>query len=169
VIRPLTPADAEELAALYRANRDYLAPFEPTRGEEFFTAADQRRRLSEHRDDRYRFAILDDGAIAGTMNVNDVLRGALQMGNVGYWVDRERAGRGLATAALAELVVVAFGELGLHRLEAATTLANQVSAHILTKAGFEPYGVARDYLWMGGRWVDHELLQLLNAAWTERD
>jgi [ribosomal protein S5]-alanine N-acetyltransferase len=161
VIRPLTPADAEELAALYRANRDYLAPFEPTRGDEFFTAADQRRRLAERNADRYRFAIVDDGAIAGTMNVNDILRGALQMGNIGYWVDRERTGRGLATAALAEVIDFAFGELGLHRLEAGTLPDNHASQRVLEKNGFAKFGYARRLLLIQGEWRDHVLFELI--------
>ena len=65
MIRPLTVDDAEELAALYRANREYLAPFEPTRSDDFFTDAEQRRRLAYRGDDRFRFAILDGRAIAG--------------------------------------------------------------------------------------------------------
>lgn len=159
MIRPLTVDDADELAALYRANREYLAPFEPTRSDEFFTAADQRRRLAYRGDDRFRFAILDGGAIAGTMSVNDILRGALQLGNIGYWVDRKRAGRGLASAALAEVVEFAFGELGLHRLEAGTLPDNFASQRVLEKNGFDRIGLARSFLRIAGDWRDFYLFQ----------
>lgn len=159
MIRPLTVDDADELAALYRANREYLAPFEPTRSNEFFTAADQRRRLAYRGDDRFRFAILDGGAIAGTVNVNDILRGALQLGNIGYWVDRKRAGRGLASAALAEVVEFAFGELGLHRLEAGTLPDNFASQRVLEKNGFERFGYAHRLLLVQDEWRDHVLFE----------
>jgi hypothetical protein len=36
-VRPARAQDAGPLAALYRANRAHLAPFEPTRDPEFFT------------------------------------------------------------------------------------------------------------------------------------
>src|SRR5579864_3775194 len=45
VIRAVRPEDAAELAALYLANREFLAPFEPARPPEFFTADGQRARL----------------------------------------------------------------------------------------------------------------------------
>jgi RimJ/RimL family protein N-acetyltransferase len=45
VIRPVRPEDCEELATLYAANREFLAPFEPVRPPEFFTADGQRERL----------------------------------------------------------------------------------------------------------------------------
>jgi [ribosomal protein S5]-alanine N-acetyltransferase len=167
VIRPVTVDDAEELCALYRANRDFLVPFEPTREESFYTVQGQRDRLEHHVQDAaagdgWRFAIMDDGAIAGTINVGDVIRGPLQLANIGYFVDRPRNGRGLATGAVADVVDFAFGELGLHRLEAGTLPDNFASQRVLEKNGFERYGLARRLLLIGGTWYDHVLFELLN-------
>ena len=50
MIRPLRPGDCKELAALYRANRDFLAAFEPIRPPEFFTTGGQRERLRRQLD-----------------------------------------------------------------------------------------------------------------------
>jgi ribosomal-protein-alanine N-acetyltransferase len=160
VIRLLDPHDAEELAALYAANREFLAPFEPTRDDAFFTAEVQRERLERPPDaDWWRWAIVDDGAIAGMIALNDVLRGPLQMGTVGYWVDRSRNGRGLASAALAEVVEFAFGEAGLHRLEAGTLPDNVPSQRVLEKNGFERFGFAHRLLLIAGEWRDHVLYE----------
>ena len=52
-------------------------------------------------------------------------------------------------------------ELGLHRVEAGTLLHNVASQQVLRHNGFLPFGVARDYLHIGGRWQDHVLFQLL--------
>jgi ribosomal-protein-alanine N-acetyltransferase len=164
VIRLLEPADAEELAALYAANRAFLAPFEPTRDDSFFTAEVQRGRLERPPDaDRWRWAIVDEGAIAGMISLNDVLRGPLQMGTVGYWVDRSRNGSGLASAALAEVVEFAFGEAALHRLEAGTLPDNVPSQRVLEKNGFERFGFARRLLLIAGEWRDHVLYERINA------
>jgi ribosomal-protein-alanine N-acetyltransferase len=82
-----------------------------------------------------------------------------QSANVGYWVDRGRNGRGLATRAVAEIVEIAFGETGLHRLEAATRVDNVASQRVLEKNGFERIGIARGYLLIDGEWRDHILFQ----------
>src|SRR5439155_24130340 len=99
-IRPLLAADAEELASLYRANREFLASNEPVRPPDFFTAEGQRQRIEERPADGFhQFAILDGEAIAGTINLFHIVREALQSGTIGYWVDHPRNGRGLASGA----------------------------------------------------------------------
>ena len=164
MIRLLTTDDAEELAALYRSNREFLAPFEPARDDAYFTATVQRGRLERPDDaDWWRWAILDGGAIAGMIALNDVMRGALQMGTVGYWVDRERNGRGLASAAVADVVAFAFGAAGLHRLEAGTLPDNVPSQRVLTKNGFERFGYAKELLLIDGTWRDHVLFERVAA------
>jgi ribosomal-protein-alanine N-acetyltransferase len=154
LIRPLVPDDAEELLALRVANREFLAPFDPFRDDEFFTLEAQRARMGEH-----SYAILDGAAIAGTISLSNVVRGPFQSANVGYWVDEARNGRGLASRALAAMVDEAFGPVGLHRLEAGTLVDNIASQRVLEKNGFERIGLARRYLHIGGDWRDHVLFQ----------
>jgi [ribosomal protein S5]-alanine N-acetyltransferase len=163
VIRELTAADADELAALYAANRDFLEPFEPERGDAWFTAAGQRERLAQPLTG-WRFAILDGGAIAGTISVSDVVRGAFHNAHVGYWVDVARNGRGLATQAVADVVEFAFGRGRLHRLQAATLVDNHASQRVLEKNEFERIGLARRYLHIGGDWRDHILFQRIAGS-----
>jgi ribosomal-protein-alanine N-acetyltransferase len=160
MIRPVRPADAEELAALYTANREFLAPYEPTRPESFFTADGQRERLERQlADGTHPFAILDGGAIAGTINVFHIVRESLQSCTIGYWIDQARNGRGLATGAVEDVVARAFGELALHRVEAAALLDNLGSQRVLEKAGFDRIGVARRFLFINGAWRDFVLFQ----------
>lgn len=159
-IRPIRPEDAEELAALYDANRDFLAPFEPRRPPEFFTAQGQRERLARQvADGTHPFAILDGEAIAGTINLFHIVRESLQSCTIGYWIDRARNGRGLATGAVEAVVEYAFGELELHRVEAATLVDNAASQRVLEKAGFERIGVARQFLRIDDEWRDFVLFQ----------
>jgi ribosomal-protein-alanine N-acetyltransferase len=161
MIRPLVPADADELATLYARNREFLSPYEPSRPDDFYTAEGQRRRLEEAADggEGWRFAILEGQEIAGRINLTDVIRGPLQLANVGYFVDRRHNGRGLATAAVAAVVEFAFGEAGLHRLEAGTLPDNLASQRVLEKNGFERYGLARKLLLLGDEWRDHVLFE----------
>jgi ribosomal-protein-alanine N-acetyltransferase len=162
VIRPVRPEDSEELAALYLANRDFLAPFEPVRPPDFFTADGQRERLQRQLDgETHPFAILDDGAIAGTINVFHIVRESLQSCTIGYWIDGARNGRGLATGAVGEILVFAFEDLALHRVEAATLVDNVPSQRVLEKNGFERIGLARRFLRINDEWRDFFLFQRL--------
>ena len=125
VTRLLMMEDVPALAALYRANRDFLAPFEPVRPEEFYTNEGQRA-AAESALARCKQGTMcplvifnEAGHVAGRININDIVRGAFQSGNLGYWVSARDNGRGLATAAIGETAAVAFGQLGLHRLQPA--------------------------------------------------
>jgi ribosomal-protein-alanine N-acetyltransferase len=160
MIRPLQPGDAAELAALYAANREFLGPFDPERPANFFTAEGQRERLEQQvAGGGYGFAVLDGDAIAGTISIFHIIRESLQSGTVGYWIDQARNGRGLASAAVEDVVAYAFGELELHRLEAGTLLDNVASQRVLEKAGFERIGIARRFLHINGDWRDFVLFQ----------
>jgi ribosomal-protein-alanine N-acetyltransferase len=170
VTRPMDLDDAEPLARLLAASRDYLAPWEPVRPEEYFTVAGQRAQLTRDLEARERgtmlpLAIVDDGGtVCGRINLNNIVRGAMQGAALGYWVGAACAGRGLATAAVADVVAAGFGELGLHRLEANTLLHNTASQQVLLRNGFRPYGVAQDYLKIAGKWQDFVQFGLLNPA-----
>jgi ribosomal-protein-alanine N-acetyltransferase len=132
-------------------------PFEPVRDDRFFTIDGQRERIES--DASHPFAILAGSRIAGTVTVSNVVHGPFQNANLGYWVADRLSGRGLATTAVGQVVEIAFGELGLHRLEAATLVDNVPSQRVLEKNGFEPIGLARRYLQVAGDWRDHLLFQ----------
>jgi ribosomal-protein-alanine N-acetyltransferase len=166
-IRPVEEADAAALAELYVRNWEFLRPFEPERPEAFFTVDGQRERardaIAKAAADRLRrYVILDDGgAVAGSISLENILRGPAQFAGVGYWVARDHNGRGLATAALEALVAEAFGTHGLHRLEAGAITTNLASRRVLEKNRFELIGIAPRYLRVGGAWQDHALYQRL--------
>ena len=166
LVRPLSCADSAPLAALYRANRDYLAPFEPTRDEAFFTADGQTSRitdlLTEHAQGRaYPYVIEVGGHLAGRVTVTNVARGPFCSGSIGYWVAADQAGRGVATRAVGTVVDDCFTAHGLHRLEAATLVDNLASQTVLRRTGFALIGTAPRYLRIAGQWRDHLLFQRL--------
>lgn len=168
VIRPLELSDAPALTELVVASREHLEPWEPARPERFYTLGGQqellRLALSERRGGRMGpYVVLDEqGSPAGRITLNNVVRGAGQYASVGYWLGVGQTGRGLATRALAELVDLAFGEWGLHRLEAGTLLHNTASQRVLERNGFQPYGLARKYVMIAGTYQDHQLYELLS-------
>jgi [ribosomal protein S5]-alanine N-acetyltransferase len=165
-VRPAVDADAKPLAALYTANREFLAPWEPLRDESFFTVDGQRMRLRAAQSERQaglsnRCVIEDAGAIVGMVSLTSIERGPVQSAHLGYWVARAANGRGVATKAVDAILRVAFLEFALHRVEAGTLLHNTGSQKVLQRNGFERIGVARRYLRIAGQWQDHILFQRL--------
>lgn len=165
VLRSATPDDAPALAAVVRNNQVHLAPWEPVRGAEYFTDDAQRARLVDRAAadaaGRSITALIVDagGAVAGSLNVNDVVAGAYRNGHLGYWLAADRTGRGLMTRAVEAVCAYARDALGLHQVQAATLLHNEASQAVLRRAGFSRIGLARDYLFIAGRWQDHLLFQ----------
>ena len=166
LVRPARVEDSGPLAALYRTNRDYLAPFEPARDEDFFTAEGQAARLTallaEHEQERaYPYLVEVDGRLAGRVTVTNVARGPFCSGSLGYWVAADRTGQGLATHAVAHVLEDCFTQHGLHRVEAATLVDNLASQAVLRRTGFTLIGRAPGYLRIAGAWRDHLLFQRL--------
>lgn len=168
--RPITMKDAPALAELLRDNRDFLAPWQPLRDDRYFTVdgqqADIRDALARHaQGNAYPCVIVDDSArVVGRITLSGIVRGAFQSCSVGYWVGQSDNGKGLATAAVRDIVRVAFGELGLHRVQAETLLHNYGSQRVLERNGFVRFGIAPAYLNIAGRWQDHAVYQVLNIA-----
>ena len=98
----------------------------------------------------------------GRITLNAIVRGPFLSCSVGYWVNDADCGRGLATAAVGEIVRVAFDELGLHRVQAETLLHDVASRRVLERTGFGRIGMAPAYLRIAGTWQDHLLFQRLN-------
>ena len=161
--------DAPALAELFTINRDFLAPWNPIPPEGFFTAGGQRRAIDEvlhdhKRGTRVPHVIVDGELIVGRITLSNIVRGAFQSCNVGYWVDGGHNGLGFASAAVREIVDLAFEQLGLHRVEAGTLPHNIASQRVLERNGFERFGIAPGYLKIAGSWQEHVLYQTLNPA-----
>lgn len=163
-------------ASLRSQSRAYLTPWEPTWPSDDLSRAAFRRRLRRYardvRDDAaYPFFIFraGDEALLGSVILSQIRRGVTQAGTIGYWVGEPYSGRGYMSMALRGLVDYAFGELGLHRLEAACLPNNEASQRVLVKCGFKQEGYARSYLKINGRWADHVLFAMVDTdrrPWT---
>lgn len=165
-LRPATVDDADELARLYARERRFLAPFDPVRPASYFNTAGQRALMAQTAELRAaglleRFLMVVANEVVGMISVSNIVRGAFQSANVGYFVAERHNGRGYATRAVAGAVEWAFGEVGLHRLEAGTLIDNVASQRVLERNGFTRIGIAPKYLQIAGRWEDHVLFQLV--------
>jgi len=159
--RLITPDDAPALAEQLRVNRAFLAPWEPIRGEEYYSVEGQRKAveaaLDEHRQGRCLPHVIlgEAGQVVGRITLSGIVRGAFQSASVGYWVAEAYNGRGLATAALRHIVRLAFDDLRLHRVQAEVQPHNVASQRVLERNGFTRIGFAPRYLAIAGEWRDH--------------
>ena len=141
LLRAPQMADFPQWAQLRESSRAYLTP-----------------------DRSYPFSIVreSDGVMIGGITLANVRRGIVQAGTIGYWVGQPHAHRGYMTAGLRVLLPTLFGELNLHRIEAACIPSNTPSIRVLEKCGFAREGLARRYLCINGIWQDHLLFGLLH-------
>jgi len=170
--RLVTLDDAPILAELARANRDFMAPWEPVRSDDYFTVDGQRNVIGKvlelhHNGSALPHVILanstraNSGRVVGRITLNGIVRGAFQSCSVGYWVSAADNGRGMASAAVREILDVAFKQLDLHRVQAEILPHNIASQRVLERNGFVRFGLAPAYLNIAGRWQDHIMYQVL--------
>jgi ribosomal-protein-alanine N-acetyltransferase len=177
VLRPLVPQDFTGWSEVRRRNGEWLTIWEPQRlshhpdpetNREVFAArcgARDRERLAGT---QYAFGIFVDGAFAGEINLNNVVRGAFQSATIGYWIDRARAGRSLMSEAVVVLSQFAFEELNLHRIEVCIIPRNQNSRRVMEKINIREEGTAERFLEINGVWEDHVRYGLTREEWDAR-
>jgi ribosomal-protein-alanine N-acetyltransferase len=163
------PEDVQAFLELVVRNRDHFRPYEPRRPPAYFTLSGQRDQIAAAQrqarlGERFEFGIWENGSgeLVGRISLGGISRGALQNAYLGYGVDIDHGGRGIATKAVKLAVGVAFEELGLHRVQAAVVPENVASARVLEKAGFREEGLARRYLFLDGQWKDHRMFAVTN-------
>lgn len=154
---------------LLRRNREFLAPWQPIQDPDRLTPAAQLRAILKLLVEQERglvvaHVVLDGDRIIGRVTLSNIVRGPFQSCNLGYWIGVADNGRGHASAAVAEMAQLAFAELRLHRIEAATLQHNVASRRVLEHNAFETIGLATRYLQIAGRWQDHVLFQKIAAA-----
>lgn len=176
-ITPLVAQDFNGWSEVRRRNGEWLTQWEPMRlthhpdpetNREVFAArcgARERERLAGT---QYAFGIFVDGAFAGEINLNNVVRGAFQSATIGYWIDKSRAGRSLMSEAVVVLAQYAFEEMRLHRLEICIIPRNVNSRRVMEKLNIRTEGIAERFLEINGVWEDHIRYGITYEEWNER-
>jgi len=95
------------------------------------------------------------------MNVSNMIMFGFRSGALGYYSFEPFAGQGYMAEGLHLVLLRAFGELGLHRLEANIQPGNTRSIAFVKAAGFRFEGFSPRFLKVGGRWRDHERWAIL--------
>jgi [ribosomal protein S5]-alanine N-acetyltransferase len=162
-LRPPRLRDASAWSSLRLRNEAWLTPWEPTSAEPWATrhsvAAWPSLLSSVRRSARagalLPFVVTYDERFVGQLTVNNLVRGVLRSAQIGYWIDRGHAGRGIITTAVALATDHCFGPVGLHRIQIDIRPENAASRRVVAKLGFREEGYLRRYLDIDGTWRDH--------------
>ena len=177
VLRPLVAQDFNQWSEVRRRNGRWLTRWEPMRlphhpdpetNRDVFAARCNARERERHAGSQFAFGIFVDGAFAGEINLNNVVRGAFQSATIGYWIDQARAGRSYVAEAVAVLAQWSFEELQLHRLEICIIPRNANSRRVMEKLAIRAEGLAERFLEIDGIWEDHVRYGITVEEWQER-
>jgi ribosomal-protein-alanine N-acetyltransferase len=109
-LRLIRQRDAPAWREVRRRNRDWLQPWEATLPPEAslitevpatFGEMVRRMRKDARAGRALPWAIIVDGQFAGQLTVGGITYGSLRSAYIGYWIDKELAGRGIMPTAVA--------------------------------------------------------------------
>lgn len=87
---------------------------------------------------------------------------------VGYVLNPDYWGKGIAGEALGRVLQFGFEELKLHRIEAKFIQGNERSLHVMERAGMTFEGYHREAMLVKGNYVTVGIASILESEWKER-
>lgn len=153
VIRPYRPSDVPAAFATIEENVEHLAPFmpwvqdRPKTQDELLDLLLQFRGKHDLGED-FTLGIFDDtGEYIGGCGLHPRIGpGAIE---IGYWVAKDRIGRGVATRVTSALTRVGFELMGVGRIELHVQPENTGSLKVPPRAGYTREGLRRKRLIFG--------------------
>jgi ribosomal-protein-alanine N-acetyltransferase len=169
LLRPLRRGDKDAYEALRRRNRSWLQPWDATdpggpARPPSYAAALRFSRGQARLGTQLPLAITVDRDVIGQVTADPIVYGSQRSTVMGYWIDRDHAGRGLVPRALALVMDHCFLELGLHRVEVDVRPQNAASRRVVEKLHMREEGMRRGLVHVDGAFRDH-----LCYALTEDD
>jgi len=167
VLRPLEERDLDALFAIFsdpEVTRYWSEPAwrDPGRAAEYL--AEIRAHFAERSLFQWGVARRADDRVVGTATLFQI-DPVHRRGEIGFALARSAWGEGLMSATLRALFDFAFGELGLHRLEADVDPRNEPSLRLLERLGFRREGLLRERYHVAGEVQDSVMLGLLAPEW----
>ena len=111
-------------------------------------------------DGTFRLPFASPSPLIGQLTVSGITYGSARWAKIGYWIDKEQAGRGIVPASVALACDYCFGVLDLHRIEIDIRPENTNSLRVVEKLGFRQEGLRPAYLHIAGEWRDHRSFAL---------
>ncbi|AJZ86725.2 GNAT family protein [Streptomyces sp. AgN23] len=155
-IRHVCRQDNDELTVLAQDSAEMLQRWLGARDTTEAAFESRLQRFEQPTHEGFVICLRSTGAIVGGVNINNIVRGTLQSGTLGYTAYASTTGHGYMAEGLGLLIQHAFGELGLHRLEANIQPDNTPSLALVKRLGFEREGYSTAFQFINGEWRDHE-------------
>lgn len=159
-LRPITRHDARAWFAVRARNASWLQPWEATAPDRVVESRtfgamvrDLRRQGREGRG--FPWVLTYDDRLVGQVTVSGITWGSARWAQIGYWIDRDVAGRGIVPTGVALAVDHCFTVAGLHRVEINIRPENAPSLRVVSKLGFREEGLRVGFLHIDGAWRDH--------------
>lgn len=164
-LRAWTPEDAPALVPLInnRKVQDNLRdgiPFPYALEDAHFFI---RETLQANPEKLYAFAILADGALAGSISVTRAENVHSRTGELGYYLGESFWGHGIASEAVRQICSYVFEHTDILRIFAEPFAYNTASCRVLEKAGFSCEGTLRCNAVKNGRVLDMKMYALLRS------
>lgn len=171
-LRMLSARDSAQLFELTDQSRDYLKQWLPwldsirTANDslEFikgtFTAYNNRTGITA--------GIFYDDELAGIAGYN-YLDFRNKIGQIGYWLEQDKQGKGIMTQSIGALTNYGFEQLRLNRIEIRAAKENTSSRKVAERLGFQKEGCIREAEWLYDHYVDHVIYGMLEHEWVDAE
>lgn len=162
LIRSLNSDYAEAVTLFYKRNLDLLRSWEPNVSDNFLSSYFNGRVLDHEysnahksRSVRYWFSHKEaPDFLLGSVNFQNIIKGAFRTCQVGYKIDKEFGGIGLAREAVDTAINALHNDEGIHRFEAMIDSTNTSSIGLVEFLGFHNEGLCEKYVMIDGAWRD---------------
>ncbi len=161
---------AQEVAELVDKNRAYLRQWLPW-VDDSKTVEDSKAFIKHSlqqfaNNEGFQLGIWYKGKLAGGIGYHPI-NWASRKVEIGYWLGESFQGKGLVTKACRTLIIYAFAELGLNKVEIRCATGNIRSCAIPERLGFTREGILRDAEWLYDHYVDLVVYGMLAREWQD--
>lgn len=170
-VRLLTSADYSAWKTAHMNQKDPVNKWDRAHRKEDLSKSAFNKLLKSQKENRlseknitYGIFLKKTGEFCGYVMAMDVIRGITQSAYLGYTLLNQFWGQGIAYYALQKFFVIAFKELGLHRLQAGIEPHNKRSLKLARKLNMRREGVSKSIVFLRGEWQD-----LVQFAITSED
>ncbi len=168
-MEPAIPAHSFELFLLVDENREHLRRWLPwvdeVTSEEDISIFLSRTIDQSEQGRGSHYVVFLNGVMAGMAGFHPI-DWQNRNAEIGYWIGEQFTGKGLATAAVAELLHEGFHELNLNRMEIRCASGNLRSIAVAKKFGMIYEGTLREEEWLYDRYVDHHVYSILKREFS---
>lgn len=172
ILKPLSSEAAPLVLTFYEENKEVFEPWEPLRGNLFYTLPYHKASLTAEYNHiaegkLIRYWVFLKGhpeEIIGSLCFQNILKDPYLSCCIGYKFASKYQHQGYAIESITKGIEIIFHEYHLHRIEAHILPENLPSLNLIEKLSFRYEGITYSYARIGGAWKDHKRYSLINPS-----